>query len=143
MYLRAFRSTINAYISGTLNTADLKASLSVSIDAKSQPSDQESLEILKEYIQVEIIYYCEIFSRPSLLFQVIRDYLVLKGVLYIRHASINKLSYGVDNKFLDEEDKVYTFDKLKYHPHGSKNVNKNLKKSVNSHNQSFRQKQLI
>lgn len=113
MSLQAIRSTLHAYVPATLKTADLKAALSVIIDAEPQPCDQECLEILKEDIQVEILFHSEIISGPNVLFRVLRDYLVLKGVPYLRHPNTNKLSYGVANTFLDDEDKVYAFDQLK------------------------------
>lgn len=66
--LPQIRSTLQAYLPATLTSVDLKPALSVIIDDEPQPSDQECLEILKEDMQVEILFHSEIISGPDVFF---------------------------------------------------------------------------
>lgn len=110
---------MHAYTPATLQTVDLKTALSDITDAEPQPCDQEFLEILKHNMQFEIPFHSEIISRPSVSFQVLQGYSILKEATYIEHSNTNQLSYLFANNVLNEEDKAYALDRLNTLYHGS------------------------
>ena len=132
MGLDLIRRTLESYDPASIKSKDLKAALKVIIFSEPQPPDEECLEILREDIQVESLYNDDILNGPTVLFRVLRDYLVLIGVTYKRHEDSNKLSYGIANTFFENEDQEYALSKLRTLS-GNKS---NIEEVTNTNNQA-------
>lgn len=97
MSLQATTSSLHEYVPVTLKCADVMAAISVITDLEPKSANKESFEILKEDVQVEIIFHSEIISVPNLLLRVVQDYLVLNEVPYTRQPRSNELFHGTAN----------------------------------------------
>lgn len=117
--LRALQNQLNTFNPVSNAQKEIKAVLEVYFNAEPQRPNQACIEDLKQDLTVELLYCEENIKGPILLFRLLRDYLVLKGLRYQEDPENRRIMYGLIESFLDSDtDKAYARQRL-----ASKNSN--------------------
>lgn len=112
--MKTLQTSLNGYHPATQATDDFKAVLHLSVNKE---PNKEMRPVLKDYkktcSKTPLLLYCdELIRGRTVLYRVLRDYLVLKHFHHERHPTTNKIMFGLVHCFLSEKDLEYAFKRL-------------------------------
>ena len=118
--LNGIRDALNAYDPRSIIQCDVKATLSIHVSADPQPDPDVCISNLREDLPPEVLYAKEMLRGPTVLYRLIRDYLVVKGLAYTPHPTSNRISHGLVNMiYVDNTDRILANQSLISPPPGS------------------------
>ena len=105
--LNGIRDALNAYDPRSMIQYDVKATLGIHVLAEPQPESDVCIGNLREDLPPEVLYSKEMLRGPTVLYRLIRDYLVVKGLTYTPHLTTNRISHGLVNMiYVDNSDRI-------------------------------------
>lgn len=102
--MQAIRNSLQDYHPVSQQLAEFKAALEFYVNRDPQLSNKECIEGLQEDLPVELLYSEDVIRAPTILFRLLRDYIVLKGFEYTQHPANNRIIYGIAFSFFDNGD---------------------------------------
>lgn len=112
--INSIRRKLDELNPGTAEQQRIKSRLRYYVDADPQHSDQETIENIREDFPPEVLFSKEALSEPHGLYQIIRDYITLKGLDYVRHPESNRIAWGlIMTLYTDEREQSFATNQLK------------------------------
>ena len=86
---------------------DVKATIALHVMTEPQPDPNICVSNLRADLPPEVLYAREMLQGPTVLYRLIRDYLVVKGLSYTPHPTTNRISHGlVSMLYVDDTDRM-------------------------------------
>jgi hypothetical protein len=93
--ITSIRSQFTAYEPATMEQTEIKAVMAVYLNADPQISDEECITGLREDLPPSLLYSWKSTGGTTILHRLIRNYLQLKGAVYMQSAESNRITYGL------------------------------------------------
>lgn len=118
---------------------DLKEQITLKVDGNKEPRHVRAdyIEVLQADLIAELLLYDKIFIRSTILFRVMKGYLILKMYISQQHPNSYMILFTAGRCFISDENMYHTHRRLfitrkKYREH----VSKNSALLINSNNET-------
>ena len=88
--LNGIRDALSSYEPRSMIQCDVKATIAPHVMAEPQPDPKVCVSNLRADLPPELLYAREMLRGPNVLYRLIRDYLVVKGLSYTLHPTPNR-----------------------------------------------------
>lgn len=106
--IQTLKATLNSFEPATVAGKELKSVLSLYLNMEPQLPKEDVISGLQEALPVETLFNFDVISGPTILFKVLRDYMLHQEHTYIPYPHRRELSYGIANSFFENpEDRDY------------------------------------
>ena len=102
--LSSIKTLLNGFEPQSVVGKEVKATLSLYINLEPQLSKAEVIAGLKEALPAEILFHNDVINGPTILFKILRDYLLLQDFTYTPYPNQIRISWGIANSFFDDRD---------------------------------------
>lgn len=103
MTLQSIRESLQLYDAASQTRKEAHTVILLFSNAGPMQPDDEVIDFLQEDIPPDILYHGDNVREPTTLYRILKHYIVLKGVTYELHPSVNRTTYGLLETFNCEE----------------------------------------